>query len=81
MVLVHLLEAMTSDTFENKFSAVAVEMGCFLELVINVDLPAARSIDRIIMKMVDTCSKPLKKSIFSRSPNTVLEEMEAERIQ
>lgn len=43
-LLVHLLEAMVNDRFMKTFSVVALNVGQFLDLVVKVNVPAAKSI-------------------------------------
>lgn len=71
---------MTTDAFKETFSVLALEMRHFLESEIRVNIPSAKIIYKILKKKSDTRSKPLQKSMFVRSPDSVLREIRAEHV-
>lgn len=67
-LFVHLEEVVRTDLFEKKLSVIAIEVTHFLECVIEVRVPAARSVYEIMKIKADIRFKPLEKSIFVRGP-------------
>lgn len=49
-LLVHFVEVMITDRFKKKFFVLALVVRYFLGLVIKVDIPAAKSIYKIMKK-------------------------------
>lgn len=74
-LLAFFVNVMTDDMFKNKFYMTVLEGIRFLEWVINVDVPAARSIYKVMKKKADTHSKPLVKSMIAIMPDPVLKEI------
>lgn len=72
---------MTSDTFNKKLAALALEVKNVLKWMIKVDIPATRSTDNIMTKKADTRYKPVQKLSFARSPDPVLKKTGTEQEQ
>lgn len=80
-LLVHFVKVMTTDMLKKKFSVIAPKVGKVLDWVSKVNIPAGRSIYNFMEKNADTRSMPLKKSMFGRSPDPVLNKIGTEHVQ
>lgn len=74
-------EAMTTDTFNKKFSGLALEKRYFLERLIEVVNPAPKSNQEIMKQEANTPCKPLKTSMFVKSPDQILKDVGTEQVR
>lgn len=75
MLLVHFVEVMTTDKFKKKPFVIALAVRHFLEWLITVHVPAARSIYKILKKKSYIRSKTSEKSMYAGSTGPILEKI------